>query len=529
MIEFNIEKLKKNCPVAKAIFNLKKPMEEFYKEDTITASVVKPLLDESNMSLENFVSNFSCFNKENVTNFEEIKKILSEISPWSCRSCANKHKDKYGDTGRNCVFYMAGMDFTQLAYKEVMPSLEESNKYPIDKFPRLLSDYIQQLSEAMVAPPQFIGTELLAVLSTLCSRFACVQATPTWQVELLGYYLIVGDVSTKKSPTMNKVLSLLEPHITADERIIANDSTIEALELLLHKNKAILLQADEAGIMSTLGGYTKMSNTSTSKLLSLYTGKPSYIDRKGQESVLVERPRLSILAGVQPKVLETSKELTRTGMLQRFMVAYAQRSHEYRGFSDKDVDEQIKKGIKELVRTLFVDYAIDDEPEVIKLSKPALRDLEILQDVIDTDIENTNSDALKDYYGKYMEHVIKIAGIFHIIKVITGEEKNRHEISRETFGMAQSVSFYYSGVSKIIFDNIEYEPLFDIERGYKQLLENCKDGYFNPTFLNNGRIGGCDARKPEITRKFIERLIEQNRCIEIEHTGKGKKYLLIKE
>lgn len=410
MIEFDIEKLKKNCPAAKNFLDYEGAMEHLHNKDKCYISqLLKAFVDKLGLPLEEATKFFKNFNPDKA-DFNTISEIVSSREPWCCGHCSHD-----GNKNTRCEFRDNIGSFLDLGHKEVIPSLEESNKYPIDKFPRLLSDYIQQLSEAMVAPPQFIGTELLAVLSTLCSRFACVQATPTWQVELLGYYLIVGDVSTKKSPTMNKVVSLLEPHITADERIIANDSTIEALELLLHKNKAILLQADEAGIMSTLGGYTKMSNTSTSKLLSLYTGKPSYIDRKGQESVLVERPRLSILAGVQPKVLETSKELTRTGMLQRFMIAYAQRSHEYRGFSDKDIDEKIKKDMRELVKTLFVDYAIDDEPEVIKLSKQALKDLGVLRDEIDTDIENTNSDALKDYYGKYMEHVLKIAGIFHKI------------------------------------------------------------------------------------------------------------------
>lgn len=95
--------------------------------------------------------------------------------------------------------------------------------------------------------------------------------------------------------------------------------------------------------MDTLGGYTKTNQASTSKILSLYTCKPYRVDRKGQEPVFIEEPKLSILAGIQPGVLKQSHNLMRTGMLQRFIIAYAERSKDYCGFSLKMLIQRLSR------------------------------------------------------------------------------------------------------------------------------------------------------------------------------------------
>ena len=104
------------------------------------------------------------------------------------------------------------------------------------------------------------------------------------------------------------------------------------------------------------------------------------------------------------------------------------------------------------------------------------------------------------------------------------------EISKETFEMAQEVSFYYCSISRDIFQNTTTEKPIDTEKGYRELKNKSQDGTFNPTFLNKCGIGGCDARKNGYTEQFIDRLLEQNRCIEIfNHGGKGRKFIIIKE
>lgn len=257
-------------------------------------------------------------------------------------------------------------------------------------------------------------------------------------------------------------------------------------------------------------------------------GKPYRVDRKGQEPIFIKEPKLSILAGIQPNVLSQSQNLMRTGMLQRFIIAYAERSNEYCGFSMSDVNKKVKQEIIDLVVALY-ELGEEGNPIKLTLSNGALESLKLLNEELFVDIENTDNDTLRDYLGKYKEHVLKIAGLFQLVRSLT-ENADSSEISKDTFDMAMAVAGYYLSVSSNIFNSIGASKPIDTEKGYQELLQKCKDGAFNPTFLNAGGIGGCDARKKEYTDSFIQRLIDQNRCIEIlNHRGKGRKFILIKE
>ena len=194
----------------------------------------------------------------------------------------------------------------------------------------------------------------------------------------------------------------------------------------------------------------------------------------------------------------------------------------------QSVDTKVEKNIAKLIINLY-EFGQEGETVTLSLSKAALKSLRLLQDELYADIDNTDNNALRDYYGKYKEHVLKIAGLFQIVRHLT-ENADNMEISKETFDMAIVVAEYYQSVSANLFADINADKPIDTEKGYQELLKRCKEGIFNPTFLNAGGIGGCDARKKEYTDSFIQRLIDLNRCIEIfHHGGKGRKFILIKE
>lgn len=524
MQKFCFEKLLKNCELCKSIKSLddEEKLEHLYKAfNKEFISFIKTFSFLVKIPTKEAISYFIDLDNINL-DMDLVNKNLNDTGYITCQSFHDSTQ-----CSRDCIFRNKIPNPFELGYKEIQ-SDNSVSAYPINNFPSLLRDYIKQLSEAMVAPPQYIGTALLALLSALCSRFAYLQATPTWKIPLTSYYLIVGDVSTKKTPTISEVLNLLNGYLSKDDRVFANDSTVEALEQLLLKYKSILLHADESGIMDTLGGYTKTKSASTSKILSLYTCKPYRVDRKGQEPIYIDEPKLSILAGIQPSVLTQSQNLMRTGMLQRFIIAYAERSKAYCGFSMSNVDKKIKHEISNLIFSLY-ECGQEDEKIKFTLSKGALNSLSLLQDELFIDIDNTNNNTLRDYYGKYKEHVLKIAGLFQIVQDIINGTENK-EITKETFDMAIGVAEYYLCVSRNLFTEINADKPIDTEKGYRELLKRCKSGVFNPTYLNANGIGGCDARKREFTDCYIERLRQQNKCIEwLGHGSKGRKFILIKE
>ena len=520
MLKFDFEKFQLNCPEWNFFvhWDAKNLMELLHSpKKRYLLNFVKSFIDETGFTLEDIISHLTK-NKEIEIDINKIQENIKLCKGFNCQNCVNEEE---------CIYKDKGINPFKLGYKETASSIN-AVEYPVDSFPPTLRDYIKQMSEAIVAPPQYIGTALLALLSTLCCRFSYIQATPTWKIPLTSYYLIIGDVSTKKTPSINMVLQLLDSQISKEDRILANDSTIEALEQLLLRHRSILLHADESGIMDTLGGYTRTNSASSSKILSLYTCKPYRVDRKGQEPIFIQEPKLSILAGVQPSVLMHSQNLMRTGMLQRFIIAYAERSRKYFGFSVSNINEKTKKDTLNFITNL---YKCGQDEEIIELtiSKGALYSLKLIQEELFKDINEAENDALRDYYGKYIEHLLKIAGLFQLVINSTGNKESR-EITLDTFNMAFNVADYYSCVSKNLFEGLNTSKAIDTDNAYKELLKKCKDRIFNPTFLHATGIGGCDARKKEYTESFIERLIQQNRCVEwFGHGSKGRKFVIIKE
>ena len=161
------------------------------------------------------------------------------------------------------------------------------------------------------------------------------------------------------------------------------------------------------------------------------------------------------------------------------------------------------------------------------------------------EVEKAYKFAAKMHKGQYRktgeEYIVHPLFVAHILTSIRADKETLMagllhdviedtEITKETFEMAQEVSFYYCSISRDIFANTTTEKPIDTEKGYRELLSKSQDGTFNPTFLNKCGIGGCDARKNGYTEQFIDRLLEQNRCFEIfNHGGKGRKFIIIKE
>lgn len=526
MEKLSIEKLIKNCELYYDMANNTENLNEILEKEacSVPSVLLKTLTEYLKEQPENILKHFPCCKLDNL-NIEAVNNILentgylrNDICSVCEKFCPYKEIISYP--------FDVGMTNKKKKINDI--------KYPSNSFPEPFNKYIEQLATAMVAPPQFIGTTLLAVLSVLCSRFAELEATPSWNVLLNGYFLNIGDVSTKKSPTAEKVLLLLNETISSDDRIISNDSTAEALQMLLKEYQSILLQFDEAGMLEVLGAYTKTSNASQARLLKLYTGQSDFIDRKSQKPILIERPRLSILAGVQPSILKQSKSLTTSGMLQRFMIARAERSKKYYGSSLEKVDDDVLSKVKSIISSLYQKGHKSNDIQKLILSKEAYEAFNELQNVISEELEyETNTNNI-DYYGKYYEHILKITAILHLLKIETGEAKG-NEISKETYVTATDIAYYYEQISINLFRE-QAETLIETETGYQKLLkiagENCKcePFTFNPTYLNKARIGGCDARKPDYTMQFIEKLVDEYRCVEVkQHTGKGRLYLLIRE
>ena len=470
-----------------------------------------------------FLKKLSSFGRMNQKDEDTVKSdINSSIACGGSRYC------------NHCVFKDSVRNPVELGFKDVqaVANLSKITDFPVDKLPKLLSDYVKQASEALVAPPEFIGTALLSLLATFISRYNKVQPVPSWELPLNFWSIICGGVSTKKSVCFEQVHKLTKNLLYEEgesKRIMTNDTTIEALFELLSKNKSIMWFGDELGSI-VCGAYKKGAGAEAdrAKLLSLWTCQSVCVDRKGASPIEIEEPILTISAGVQPEVLKSkrigSDLISASGYLQRFVFAICNDDDgTYFGTSKKAISEDIIMKMKYLFQTLLNKGFSKDNFDIITFDKEAQQLFDEFEYELKEDLKNIESSALKSYYTKFLGHTAKIAGILHLVRTVT-ENIDSNTINKDTLDMAITIGRYYLNTGKEIFS--ETAQKVDITKAYLYLVNKCTCGWFFGSYLNKNNVAGAKQSQPEIAEEIINTLIEQNRIVKLP-TPKGTKYSIL--
>lgn len=434
----------------------------------------------------------------------------------------------------HCIFKDSVRYPVELGFKDMqaVANLSKIIDFPIDKLPKLLYDYVKQSSEALVAPPEFIGTALLSLLATFISRYNKVQPVPSWELPLNFWSIICGGVSTKKSVCFEQVHKLTKDLLYEEgesKRIMTNDTTIEALFELLAKNKSIMWFGDELGSI-VCGAYKKGAGAEAdrAKLLSLWTCQSVCIDRKGANPIEIEEPILTISAGVQPEVLKSKRIgndlISASGYLQRFVFAICHDDDgTYFGTSKNVISDDIVKQMKDLFQTLLNKGFTKDNFDIINFDKEAQKIFDEFEYELKDDLKNLENPALKSYYTKFLGHTAKIAGILHVVRMVT-ENIDNNFINKDTMDMAITIGRYYLNTGKEIFS--ENTQKIDTTKAYLYLVNKCTSGWFFGSYLNKNNVAGAKQTEPEIAEKIINTLIEQNRIVKLP-TPKGAKYAIL--
>lgn len=158
-----------------------------------------------------------------------------------------------------------------------------------------------------------------------------------------------------------------EPPIS--ERLIAEDTTIEALSNVLKDNvRGVLVINDElASWFGAMDAYKSGPGKDRGLWLEAYNGGPKRIDRVMRGSILVPNWSVSIMGGIQPDAIrKLSAQLPDDGLLQRFMVVCGKPVPG--GSQDRPPDMDAINGYRELLDHL---YALQPADKPITLSAGA--------------------------------------------------------------------------------------------------------------------------------------------------------------
>lgn len=285
-----------------------------------------------------------------------------------------------------------GGDRTSAPWPAVDPIIIGSGRpFPVDVLPKGMAEAVREVAEAVQVDAAIPATAFLGVAAGTLGARTKVVITDTWQRYANLYLTVVADSGDGKSPGFSPAMGPLEVfsdqlHAEADEakrlakvrlpilkqrlmqmqkgiddpgsvaiaemmdlqqmiddseadlgrdiRATVDDVTPEQLERLLADNGGVLTAWNDEGALLAhmLGMYAPNPNLGV--FLKAWDGSTIESDRKGgagspATKVLIKNPRLTVVAAVQPTVIERlgeprHRDLVGRGVVGRLLIAWPQ-------------------------------------------------------------------------------------------------------------------------------------------------------------------------------------------------------------
>ena len=239
--------------------------------------------------------------------------------------------------------------------------------FPVRALPKTVERLVAEAAAAIGCPPDGIGLAALTTLGSAIGNSRVIQLKKGWTESAAIYAALIADSGEKKTATIavatdpaHKLQNRLnkehekkmdehatemrqhavdvkeagknghpappEPRKPVAERNHVNDTTVEALTVILKENpRGLLLERDElVGWVKAMDQYKSGGKGAERQFwLSVWSNRPVSVDRKGQpEPLAVLRPFVPVIGSIQPDVLPELAENREDGMLERFLFAY---------------------------------------------------------------------------------------------------------------------------------------------------------------------------------------------------------------
>ena len=282
-----------------------------------------------------------------------------------------------------------------------LADLPDPEDFPLDALPLTVRQFVREAAASVGCPVDYLGLSTLAAVSAAIGDTRRIVIKKDWTEGAAIFGMIVGGPASKKTPAMNLALRPVrerqmalkteyerqkEEHEAAlreyekakkDDpaesrkpdrptlgRTYADDTTVERLADILNENRrGILITKDElSGWLGSMNQYKQGGKGADRQFwLSVHTNQPVSVDRKSaDEPVIVGRPWVSIVGGIQPEVLPDFGKDRGDGLIDRFIPVYPK--PRVGRWTDDEISDHVRDGYAGTVGALYkLRHANDDE------------------------------------------------------------------------------------------------------------------------------------------------------------------------
>ena len=330
--------------------------------------------------------------------------------------------------------------------------LLRNNHLPLETYGKLAKSLINEFSQAYKVNPDVIGAIVLLIVGGGANRKTTVRA---WNyVNSPCFWLAIVERSgSNKSEPMSRLLKPLadinkelvreykkayadfaasgsKGTPPARKKIIISDSTPEIRYQFMATNGVVNVRDELNGLFKDIGRYTNSGELES--LMSSWSMQDFSIDRVNAASFEVENPFLSIIGGIQPKVMAEAfgaKGFAESGFIPRWLFVVPTDTRVPDSVSEKLIDRDLENEWYSLIMSLW-----RMERREFRLSTEAEQAYQGYMKRT-SDIMNAPDceDAIRANYAKLRIYCLRFALTIHLLKY---GAKAVDEVDRKTMDSA---------------------------------------------------------------------------------------------
>jgi hypothetical protein len=268
-------------------------------------------------------------------------------------------------------------DFSKVIDNEIQDvQVSSENPFPVESLPKLFSDLTIDLNKSLNFPIDYTGTAILTAVATVVGTSVKIRVKNNWFEYASLYSCIIGNAGANKTHPVNTIFApikeldkanhdnftgrlidwnkwnklpkaekeeAIEPPYPILTKSVLTNFTPEVLYKRLDENlRGCTVLSDEmATFFDGMNNYSKGDQIGI--YLSFWSNQSTTIDRIGNPIPLfIQNPYLSIIGGLQPRVLANSFPVQKlnNGFFQRFLFAFPETTFKS-PINDNELNSQI--------------------------------------------------------------------------------------------------------------------------------------------------------------------------------------------
>lgn len=384
--------------------------------------------------------------------------------------------------------------------RSMVPKAKLPAPFPFDVFPERAQEFIKGATSANGVPAEYMAASMLWAAATAAGNAAKLEVKPGTTETAVFFLGIVGPPNAAKSPALRLALRPLhkankdafddytrrKAQFEADkangdtptkptppDKVLLSDATPEAL-FSAHFNRlqGIGVHRDElSGWIKSFDRYNSGGEMDT--WLSIWSSEPISIDRKTSDPILINRPFVSVIGGIQPGRLEgiANDDKAAAGFLDRFLFVWPNNLEKPEWTTDGLDIDHINNWSGAVNKLLKLSFAPDADT-TITMTEEARRTLfAYFNGENKHRCDNAPNERLAGMYGKFDLHIIRIILALHLLRFSYGDDFIIADIDDNTVNAGIEIGKYFLGQSEKVHERIFGTTALD------KMPENKKNWY----------------------------------------------------